>query len=190
LEISASSNDDVRLATSHRYLAIVLENRGRLKEAAVELQASLTLHERNSGKDKGSSAIADALIALARLNRLLAETADARSRLIRAEDLRASHFGRKSVEYADVLLEEARDYGAEQRFSEAEKLLRQAIEIKSNILGINDPAVAEAQCSLADTLVNQHGYADAEVLAQTALKASDSVFENDNPRALLLEIAE
>lgn len=182
VQISEGTHDDERLATSQHYLAIVLEAKGMPREAEKALQASLAVRQRKGGGN--GPAVADALVALARNQRLQGKFSEALPMLTRAMMLRAKTFGEGSAQYSDVLLEQARVFSALQQYAESEKLLRQAVAIKLEVFGSSDPDTGEAQRNLAESLAQQKRYAEAEVQAKAALTSSETFLDKDDPLVL------
>src|SRR6185295_19104391 len=155
VEVSQKSHDAGRLATSQRYLALVLEAQGRVGEAEAALQSSLVARQKQSGSD--DAAVADALLALAHNQRLQGKTAEALPLLDRAAALREKLFGKASDQLADVLVEQASALGVARFYSESEKLFLQAIAMKQ-LVARDGPGLAGAYRKLAESLVQQKRY--------------------------------
>jgi len=92
--------------------------------------------------------------------------------LDRAAALRAKLFGKASDQLADVLVEQASALSVARFYSESEKLFLQAIAMKQ-LVARDGPDLAEAYRKLAESLVQQKRYGEAEIQAKASLAAGE-----------------
>jgi tetratricopeptide (TPR) repeat protein len=98
-----------------------------------------------------------------------------------ALSLTTSEFGGDAQETATALNELALAYTSLKRHSEAEQLLRRAIEIDKKTLGKDHPSVATGYNNLASLLKEQGKYAEAESLYRRAIEIDEKVLGKDDP---------
>lgn len=147
--IAESSGDDARAATALRYKAVMFEEQAKYAEAESAVQQALALREKSAGPE--DPAVADLLVTLARLQRRQNKLDGVEALLARAEKIRVKAFSRPTAPVADVLLERAMLLSSQKHYPDAETLFRDALQIKEKSLGSEDPDVAGALRSLADT---------------------------------------
>ena len=96
-----------------------------------------------------------------------------------------SEFGPEHSETAIALNNLAHTYQSLARYSEAEPLIRRAIEIGEKTLGKDHPDVATRYNNLALLLSAQRKYDEAEPLYRRAIEIGEKALGNDHPNVAL-----
>lgn len=179
VQISKSSGDEARLATSLRYLGLFLEAAGKSSEAERMLKEALAARKRIGEED--DPAVADALVLLARDQRLHGKKPDL-STLNDAAKVHCKVYGQKSLECSDVLLEQANALSLEGNYFKSDEAFHKVLQIKQEVG--NDLDLAEAHRDFAESLRRQGRCNDAEDEAKLALELSERFSGTDDPVVL------
>ncbi|KAM0795974.1 hypothetical protein BDR22DRAFT_919141, partial [Usnea florida] len=103
-----------------------------------------------------------------------------------AQIVREYIFDSKScqLQQADILFNEASYAGGRGRFSDAEKLVQKAIDIRSVHLELDDPELSDSLCFLAQTYNDLGRWKEAEEMATQALEQQKRVLGVEHPGTL------
>jgi tetratricopeptide (TPR) repeat protein len=161
--------DDPRTAATLDSIGLRLHNLGKDDEAEAALNEALTVQTAISGPD--SQAVARILDDLRLLRSAAGQFEDATALdMLRIETLRRA--APESTDLAKALVEVAGRYGADGRLIEAEAFWREAIAINLRLEGGTADATIDAMRGLTKTLIGQARFAEAEVVAGSALASA------------------
>lgn len=163
-------------------LAIVLDRKHALDEAATLLEGSLAIARALHGPETAS---------MARTLSSLGSVRCAQGRLDEAEqlqrealELRRRETGADSLDVAESLNNLAAVLGAQRRFDEAQPLFEAALRFRREQLGEQDPLVTAGMNNLAMLLHAKGDFDAAEPLYRTAIEFEARTLGEDHPDVL------
>lgn len=130
---------------------------------------------------QGSTNLAQALNGLGNLHRQTGHLADALTALTEAFDLHASAGGERSLECGQVLSEMAAVLLAGNEFAEAERRMRQSLDVISEVVGTTHPAYARSLRDLGVIQLASGDRAAARVTFEEALPLLAAALGDDHP---------
>jgi serine/threonine protein kinase len=180
-----------RVAEALCNLASDLAGEKREAEAIPLYEDALAIRRRALGENHWQ--VAQVLLLLAQIYRSEKDLPKGLGLALQARDVFAAGEGPDHPYTAHALLEIGRNYLEQNRFAEAEPVLRRCLEIRRKKLEAGHPDLAKAQVSLAKCLIKLGGYDEATVLLRAARPTFITMYGSNleaarQPDTLLAEI--
>jgi CHAT domain-containing protein/tetratricopeptide (TPR) repeat protein len=182
LKVAESNHDDVRIATSLHYLAILYEGKRMYGDAERLAQRSLSIREKLAGAS--SPGVADELMQLARLYAKDQKFAEAEPLYERARLIREQVLGANSAPVADAIFAKATLLQSQHRYADAETGFRKALQIQESVLGPEDLDVADTLDALGALFAEQNQFEDAGKMYSRALPIREKWMGAEDPSVL------
>jgi CHAT domain-containing protein/tetratricopeptide (TPR) repeat protein len=182
LKVAESNHDDVRIATSLHYLAILYEGKRMYGDAERLAQRSLSIREKLTSAS--SPGVADELMQLARLYAKDQKFADAEPLYERARLIREQVLGANSAPVADAIFAKAALLQSQHRYADAETEFRKALQIQESVLGPEDLDVADTLDALGALFAEQGRLEDARKFYDRALPIREKWMGAEDPSVL------
>ncbi|MBW4485841.1 MAG: tetratricopeptide repeat protein [Tildeniella torsiva UHER 1998/13D] len=178
-ELLAQDPDSPLLGSLYNDLGKALENEVRYSEAEVAYLNALHCREQQLGTDHAD--VADSLMNLASIYRLMGRYEEAESLVMRSFAIYEQQLGADHPDVATSLNNLAELYRSMGRYGEAEPLYKRSLAICEQQLGAKDPDVATSLNNLALLYSSIGRYGEAEPLYERSLAIREQQLGADHP---------
>ncbi|HEU4601169.1 MAG TPA: tetratricopeptide repeat protein, partial [Steroidobacteraceae bacterium] len=170
-------DERARIGSVLAELAVAQRWAGRLEESDANFAKALaTLHEH---ADHDSDGYASLILDIGRLEEIRGNTSESQRHFEEALRIFTKRYGRQDPTVAMILSELAVTYSWENRFDEAEKMAREAVEIYKNVPPRHPDRIL-ADYRLADMLLYKNKYDEAGPIFENVLQSQRELYGADS----------